>query len=74
MKISHKSPRNTQIFHKDIKLLLIRNKKLYRGRLKAKTPVRRLKDAVYQFFGDGLLNKSFSSVLLTALSIVVSFF
>jgi len=50
IKISHKSPRNPQIFHQNIKLLRIRNKKLYRERLKAKNLARRfLKGAEYQF-------------------------
>ncbi|MFL2523140.1 MAG: hypothetical protein ACJ0RB_07050 [Candidatus Azotimanducaceae bacterium] len=50
IKISHNSPRNPQIFHQNIKLLRIRNKKLYRERLKAKNPARRfLKGEEYQF-------------------------
>jgi len=49
MKNSHLRPKNTKIFHENIKLLRIGNKKLYRGRLKAKNPARRLKGAVYQF-------------------------
>jgi hypothetical protein len=50
MKISHSSTRFLQIFHENVKMLQISNKKLYRGRLKAKNPARRLNGAVYQFF------------------------
>ena len=49
IKISQTYSKNTQIFHKKVKLLQIRNKKLYRGLVKAKTPACRLNGAVYQF-------------------------